>query len=98
MKVAKLHMKISNIRKDSVYKLTTSLVKTKPKMIVIETLKPKNMSKNHKLAGAILDSAFGMIKETLKYKCRWSGIRLIQAHQFYASSKFCSNCGHKTKI
>lgn len=97
MKVAKLHMKISNIRKDSVHKMTTSLVKTKPKMIVMETLKPKNMSKNHKLAGAILDSAFGMIKETLKYKCEWDGIHLIQAHQFYASSKFCSCCGHKNK-
>ena len=96
-RLSKLHMKISNIRKDSVHKLTTSLVKAKPKMIVIETLKPKNMSKNHKLAGAILDSAFGMIKETLKYKCMWNGIHLIQAHQFYASSKFCSCCGHKNK-
>lgn len=95
MKVAKLHMKISNIRKDSVHKLTTSLVKTKPKIIVIETLKPKNMSKNHKLAEAILDSAFGMVKETLKYKCSWNGIHLIQVHQFYASSKFCSCCGAK---
>lgn len=94
-RLSKIHKKISDIRNDTVQKLTTSLVKTKPKMIVIETLKPKNMSKNHKLAGAILDSAFGKIKDTLKYKCEWNGIHLIMAPQFYASSKYCSSCGYK---
>jgi putative transposase len=94
-KLAKVHKKVSDVRNDAVHKLTTSLVKTKPKMIVFETLKPKNMSKNHKLAGAILDSSFGRIKEVLKYKCQWEGIHLVFAPQFYASSKYCSNCGWK---
>jgi putative transposase len=53
------------------------------------------MSKNHKLASAILDSSFGKIKTTLKYKCEWNGIHLIVAPMFYASSKYCSVCGHK---
>ena len=96
-KLSRIHKKIADIRNDAVHKLTTSLVKAKPKMIVIESLKPKNMSKNHKLAGSILDAAFGKIKETLKYKCSWNGIYLIQAPIFYASSRFCSNCGHKHK-
>lgn len=95
MKLSRVHKQISDIRNDAVHKLTTSLVKTKPKMLVIETLKPKNMSKNHKLAGAILDSSFGKIKTTLKYKCEWEGIHLIMAPMFYASSKYCSCCGHK---
>lgn len=94
-KLAKLHKRIADIRNDSIHKLTTSLVKAKPKMIVIESLKPNNMSKNHKLASSILDSAFGKIKETLKYKCEWNGIHLVMAPSFYASSKFCSSCGHK---
>lgn len=97
LRLSKVHMKVSNIRKDTVQKMTTTLVKSKSKMIVIESLKPKNMSKNHNLAGAILDSAFGMIKETLKYKCEWNGIHLVQVPQFYASSKFCSVCGYKHK-
>jgi putative transposase len=96
-KLAKVHKKISDVRTDSIHKLTTSLVKTKPKMVVIETLKPNNMAKNHKLAGAILDSSFGKIKELLKYKCEWVGIHLVFAPQFYASSKFCSSCGAKHK-
>lgn len=95
MRLSRVHKQIFDVRNDAVHKLTTSLVKAKPKMLVIESLKPKNMSKNHKLAGAILDSAFGKIKTTLKYKCEWNGIHLIMVPQFYASSKYCSCCGHK---
>lgn len=94
-KLSRVHKRAADIRNDTVHKLTTSLVKAKPKIIVIETLKPKNMSKNHKLASAVLDSTFGKIKDTLKYKCSWNGIHLIMAPTFYASSKYCSICGHK---
>lgn len=94
-KLARLHRKIWNIRKDASNKLTTSVVKTKPKLVVIETLKPKNMMKNHNLAGSIADSAFGEIKRQFEYKTLWNGIHLVKAPQFYASSKFCSCCGAK---
>lgn len=94
-KLSRVHKKVADIRNDTVHKLTTSLVKAKPKVIVIETLKPKNMSKNHKLAQSVLDSSFGKIKDTLKYKCAWNGIHLVFAPAFYASSKYCSCCGHK---
>ena len=94
-KLSRVHKRVADIRSDAVHKLTTSLVRTKPKVIVIETLKPKNMSKNHKLASAVLDSSFGKIKDTLKYKCAWNGVHLIMAPAFYASSKYCSVCGHK---
>ncbi len=94
-KLSSVHKRVADIRNDTVHKLTTSLVKAKPKVIVIETLKPKNMSKNHKLAQSVLDSSFGKIKDTLKYKCAWNGIHLIMAPTFYASSKYCSICGHK---
>lgn len=94
-KLARLHRKIRNIRKDASNKLTTSVVKTKPKLVVIETLKPKNMMKNHNLAGNISDAAFGEIKRQFEYKTLWNGIHLVKAPQFYASSKFCSCCGAK---
>jgi putative transposase len=94
-KLARLHRKIRNIRKDASNKLTTSVVKTKPKLVVIETLKPKNMMKNHNLAGSISDASFGEIKRQFEYKTLWNGIHLVKAPQFYASSKFCSCCGAK---
>lgn len=97
LKLGRLHRKIKNIRKDAINKMTTSVVKTKPKLIVLETLKPLNMMKNHKLAGSIADASFGEIKRQFEYKCLWNGIHLIFAPQFYASSKFCSYCGKKNE-
>lgn len=94
-KLQRLYRKMANIRKDCSNKMTSTLTKSSPKMLVVETLKPKNMSKNHKLAGAILDSAFGEINRQLKYKSELQGIHLVKAPQFYASSKFCSCCGAK---
>ena len=94
-KLSRLHKRIVDIRNDVSHKMTTQMVKTKPKMIVIESLKPKNMSKNRKLAKSILDASFGRIKELFVYKSEWAGIHLVQAPTFYASSKFCSSCGYK---
>jgi len=95
IKLAKIHKKIGDIRKDCTHKMTTSLAKAKPKMIVIESLKPKNMVKNHKLAVSLNDSAFGMMARQLSYKCEWNGVHLVKADPLYASSKHCSHCGHK---
>ncbi len=97
LKLGRLHRKIRNVRKDTINKMTTSVVKAKPKLIVLETLKPKNMIKNHKLAGSIVDVSFGEIKRQFEYKSLWNGVHLVYAHQYYASSKFCSCCGKKNK-
>jgi len=97
LKLGRLHRKIKNVRKDAINKMTTSVVKTKPKLIVIEELKVKNIMKNHKLAGSIADASFGEIKRQFEYKSLWNGINLIKAPTFYASSKFCSVCGKKHK-
>ena len=98
LKLARLHRKIRNIRKDVTNKLTSSVVKSKPKLIVLETLRPKNMMKNHKLAGSIADASFGEIKRQFEYKSLWNGVHLVYAPQFYASSKYCSCCGSKNKV
>ena len=50
-------------------------------MLVIESLKPKNMSRNRKLAGAVLDANFNRIATQLEYKCKWLGIKLVKAPQ-----------------
>ena len=85
-KLARIHRRITNIRVNSAHQCTTELTrKLAPKVMVIETLKPKNMSRNRKLASSILDANFGRIHTQLEYKCRW--------HNIHASSKYCSNCG-----
>ena len=92
-RVAKLHYKITCIRNDAHHQATTEIVH-KASVIGIETLKVTNMLKNRKLAKALSDSALGGFLEKLKSKAKILGIPIIEAPQFYASSKTCSNCGY----
>jgi len=92
IRLAKLHAKISNIRKDYLHKLTSHLVKNFS-IICIEDLNVKGMSKNHCLARSILDGGFGLFKTLLEYKCKLKNVILIKADRFFPSTKTCSSCG-----
>ena len=92
VKVAKLHYRIACIRKDATHKLTTYLSKNHAEC-VIEDLNVKGMSKNHRLASAILDGGFYEFKRQMEYKCKWYGTKLTIVDRFYPSSKTCSSCG-----
>jgi putative transposase len=96
-KVAKLHKRISDIRKDNIHKLTTNLAKNNQE-IVIENLNVSGMLKNHKLASAIADCGFYEFKRQLEYKCDWYGSKLTIVDRFYPSSQLCSNCGSRQKM
>jgi putative transposase len=93
IKVAKIHEKISDIRRDGLQKLTTDLVR-KNQTIVIEDLNVRGMMANHNLAGAVADSAWGEFARQLEYKCAWYGRTLIRISRWYPSSKTCSACGY----
>lgn len=72
-KLRKIYYKVSCQRKDTIHKMTSKLVRTKPKYIVIEDLSIKNMMNNHILAQLIYDASFGEIKRQLEYKIKWYG-------------------------
>ena len=93
-KVERIHYRIACIRIDAQHKATTEIV-NRVSMIGIETLKITNMLKNKKLAKALSDAALGGFLEKLKSKAEGLGIPVIEAPQFYASSKTCSRCRHK---
>jgi putative transposase len=94
IKVARLHEHIANQRLDNAHKMTTSLVRDYD-LIAIETLMPKNMVKNRRLAKAISDAAWGEIVSQLEYKCNWYGKELAKVDRFYPSSQTCNSCGYK---
>ena len=94
--VAKCHEKVANARNDFQHKVTRQLV-DESQAIVVETLKVKNMIRNHKLARHISDASWGSLLEKLEYKAKWSGKYFVKIDQYYASSKTCSNCSHKLK-
>lgn len=94
IKIARLHRRIANIRKDTLHKLTTYLAKNHSK-IVVEDLNVSGMLANRKLAKAVQDMGFYEFRRQLTYKCKLVGSELILADPWFPSSKTCSNCGFK---
>ena len=84
---------IKNFRKDLIHKATTEIVKHNM-VVAIEDLNVKGMMSNHKLASAISDCGFGMIRRFLEYKSAKYGTLLLKVGRFFPSSKKCSGCGH----
>ena len=89
-----VHARIGNIREDAHHQATIRIVR-KASAIGIETLNISGLLRNRKIAKALSDSALSRFLTMLKYKAERRGIPIIQADTFFASSKTCSNCGHK---
>ena len=96
LKVAKLHAKITDSRKDFLHKLSTRLV-NENQVIAIETLAVSNMQKNHNLAKSIADASWSEFVRQLEYKSLWYGRELVGIDRWYPSSKRCFDCGHTVK-
>ena len=95
-KLALLHEKVANQRKDFLHKVSTQLIREN-QTIALETLAVKNMVKNHNLAQAISDASWSTFVSMLEYKADWYGKNILRIGQFAPSSKTCSNCGNINK-
>src|SRR3989454_3818225 len=93
LKVARVHARIADRRRDYQHKLSTRIVHEN-QVICVESLAVKNMVKNHSLAKAISDVGWGEFVRQLEYKSQWYGRTLIKIDRFYPSSKTCHACKH----
>src|SRR2546426_1884292 len=93
LKVARIHARIADRRRDYQHKLSTRIVHEN-QVICVESLAVKNMVKNHSLAKAISDVGWGEFVRQLEYKSQWYGRTLIKIDRFYPSSKTCHACKH----
>ncbi|WP_314254025.1 RNA-guided endonuclease InsQ/TnpB family protein [Streptomyces kutzneri] len=91
-RVARIHARIADRRRDHLHKLSTRLVREN-QTLVIEDPAVRNMLGNRKLARAVSDAAWRELRNMLEYKAAWYGRDLITLDRWFPSSKLCSACG-----
>ena len=111
-KIAKLHHKIANIRKNYLHQISSKISKNHA-IVYVEDLQVANMSKSASRAGnaeqhgknvkqksglnrAILDQSWAEFRRQLAYKLAWNGGFLFAVPP-QNTSRCCPNCGHTTK-
>ncbi|WP_436787495.1 RNA-guided endonuclease InsQ/TnpB family protein [Yinghuangia sp. YIM S10712] len=92
LRVARVHARIADRRRDQLHKLSTRLVREN-QVVVVEDLSVRHMVKNRNLARAILDAGWRNLRMILAYKCNWYGRELVVVDRWFPSSKLCGACG-----
>lgn len=93
MKVARIHAKVADSRRDFLHKLSTRLI-NENQVIAVESLAVANMKKNRTLSKSISDAGWSEFLRQLEYKALWRGRTLVGIDRWYPSSKRCSDCGY----
>lgn len=96
IKIAKLHEKITNIRKDNLNKISHQIVKEN-QLIFSENLNIKGMVKNHNLAKSIHDCGWYELTRQLTYKAEWNNRIYHKVNRYFPSSQLCNICGYKNE-
>lgn len=109
-KIAKLHHKISNIRKNYLHQISSQISQSHA-IVYVEDLQVTNMSKSAKgdveqhgknvkqksgLNRMILDQSWFEFRRQLDYKLLWNGGHLVAVPP-QNTSRTCPCCGHTTK-
>ena len=95
-KVALIHEKISNQRKNFCHQLSRKITNSYD-AVVVEDINMRGLAGSLKLGKSTNDNGFGMFRSFLKYKLEDEGKHFIVINRFYPSSKTCSECGYINK-
>ena len=99
LRVAVLHEKIANQRRDFLHKKARYLVDHYD-AIGIEDISVKAMAKRKKggkfsFGKSVADNGWNMFTNMLEYKLAWQGKQLIKIDKWYPSSQLCHVCGYQ---
>jgi putative transposase len=92
-KVARLHVRVADARRDFHHQLSTRLVREN-RTVCVETLNVKGMGRS-KLARSVHDAGWGLFTAMLEYKAGLSGRTLVKVDSWYPSSQLCPACGRR---
>jgi putative transposase len=92
-RVARIHQRITTVRKDFMHKITTQLCREN-QAVVVEDLHVAGMLRNRRLSRALVDVGLGMFKPMMLYKGVKFGCEITVADRFFPSSKRCHACGN----
>ena len=92
LKVAKLHEKVADQRKDFLHKLSDQIANDYDG-VCIESLNMRAMGQCLHLGKSVADNGWGMFTTFLEYKLAEKGKPLVKIDKWYPSSKACSVCG-----
>ncbi|MEH6942925.1 RNA-guided endonuclease TnpB family protein [Bacillus sp. JJ722] len=93
IRVAKLHEKIANQRKNFLHHKSKELAATFD-VVAIEDLNMKGMSKALNFGKSVADNGWGMFTSFLAYKLHEQGKQLVKIDKWFPSTKTCSSCGN----
>ena len=93
-KLAVLHEKIANQRKDFLHKQSRQIANAYD-LVGVEDLNMKAMSQALNFGKSVADNSWGMFRTLLKYKLEEQGKHFVTVDKFFPSSKLCSVCGYK---
>ena len=98
-KLQVFHARIRAKRNDFLHKLSTQLVKSHD-LVVVESLKVKSLLQRSSkaLVRSISDAGWRQFLEQLKYKCVHAHKKLVEAGDWFPSTRLCSNCQKKNDI
>ncbi len=91
IKVAKIHKKIANQRKNFNHNLSRTLVDNFD-LIIFEKLNIQQMMSNHHYAKSIADASWYQIQMFTKYKAEWAG-KTVDFVEAKNTTRECSKCG-----
>lgn len=92
LKVARIHAKIADTRRDNIHKLSRKLI-NENQIVAFEDLNIAGMVKNRSLSKAISDMGWSELVRQCEYKGDWAGRQVVKINRFFPSTKRCSNCG-----
>lgn len=92
LKVARLHEKVTNQRRDFLHQLSRKITNSYD-AVYIEDLNMQGMSQALNFGKSVHDNGWGTFTTLLSYKLKDAGKRLIKIDKWFPSSKTCSGCG-----